>query len=78
MLQTIKFAKGRRSAEKCPKVVVLISIYPYLEPGLLEELERRVVDAESKFRAAELDQKLKRLEEAKQRQVNFKRRVLVV
>ena len=58
--------------------MVLISIYPYLEPGLLEELERRVVDAESKFRAAELDQKLKRLEEAKQRQVNFKRRVLVL
>ena len=63
--------------EKCPKVV-LISIYPCLEPGLLEELERRGGDAERKFRAAELDQKLKRLEEAKQRQVIFKRRVLVV
>merc|ERR1712079_367198 len=38
------------------------------EPGLLEELERRGGDAERKFRAAELGQKLKRLEEAKQRQ----------
>ena len=42
----------------------------FAEPGLLEELARRVEEAESKFRAADLDQKLKALEEAKQRQVN--------
>lgn len=39
------------------------------EPGLLDELERRVEEAERKFQAADLDLRLKELEAARQRQV---------
>lgn len=39
------------------------------EPGLLEELARRLEDAEREFQAQDLDQKLTDLEAAKQRQV---------
>ena len=42
---------------------------PYLEPGLLAELERRVGEAEAKFLEADLELKLDQLEQAKQRQV---------
>ena len=40
-----------------------------LEPGLLEELERRVSLAEAKFMEADLELRLEELEQAKQRQV---------
>jgi hypothetical protein len=40
-----------------------------LEPGLLEELERRVGLAEAKFMEADLELRLEQLEQAKQRQV---------
>ena len=39
------------------------------EPGLLNELSRRVEAAEREFVAQDLDQKLRDLEAAKQRQV---------
>ena len=39
------------------------------EPGLLDELARRVEEAEKKFQAADLDLRLKELDAAKQRQV---------
>jgi len=39
------------------------------EPGHLDELERRVEEAERKFQAADLDLRLKELEAARQRQV---------
>ncbi len=39
------------------------------EPGLLEELERRVGLAEAKFMEADLELRLEELEQAKQRQV---------
>jgi len=41
------------------------------EPGLLEELERRVGLAEAKFMEADLELRLEELEQAKQRQVIF-------
>ncbi len=41
----------------------------FVEPGLLDELERRVEEAERKFQAADLDFRLKELEAARQRQV---------
>ena len=44
-----------------------ISYFP--EPGLLNELSRRVEAAEREFAAQDLDQKLRDLEAAKQRQV---------
>ena len=40
------------------------------EPGLLEELARRVEDAEAQFEAQDLDLTLRDLEAAKQRQVS--------
>ena len=40
-----------------------------LEPGLLEELARRVEAAEAKFESANLDLRLTELEAAKKRQV---------
>ena len=40
-----------------------------VEPGLLEELERRVSLAEAKFMEADLELRLEELEQAKQRQV---------
>ena len=39
------------------------------EPGLLEELARRVEAAEAKFESANLDIRLTELEDAKKRQV---------
>lgn len=42
-----------------------------LEPGLLDELARRVEEAEKKFQAADLDLRLKELDAAKQRQVKL-------
>ena len=42
----------------------------FSEPGLLDELARRVEEAERKFQAADLDLRLKELDAAKQRQVN--------
>ena len=41
----------------------------FSEPGLLEELQKRVEAAEQKFKAAELDDHLSEFEVAKQRQV---------
>ena len=48
-----------------PLTVPLVS-----EPGLLEELARRVEDAEAQFEAQDLDLTLRDLEAAKQRQVS--------
>ena len=42
-----------------------------LEPGLLEELARRVEAAEAKFDSAKMDLSLKQLEDAKKIQVKF-------
>jgi len=50
------------------EISAILSTVEEPEPGLLEELARRVDEAEGKFRAADLDQKLMALEEAKQRQ----------
>ena len=47
----------------------LLTIEPIAEPGLLNELSRRVEAAEREFVAQDLDQKLRDLEAAKQRQV---------
>ena len=41
----------------------------FSEPGLLEELQKRVEAAEQKFKAAELDDHLSEFEVARQRQV---------
>ena len=49
----------------------MIITSPYLEPGLLEELQTRVEAAEQKFKAAELDDHLSEFEVARQRQVFF-------
>ena len=49
--------------------VIFLSILFFVEPGLLEELARRVEAAEAKFQAVDLDLRLKELEAAKQRQV---------
>ena len=43
--------------------------YFCLEPGLLEELARRVEAAEAKFDSAKMDLSLKQLEDAKKTQV---------
>merc|ERR1712029_489161 len=50
------------------EISAILSTVEEPEPGLLEELTRRVDEAERKFKAAALDQKLNELEEAKQRQ----------
>ena len=42
----------------------------YVEPGLLDELKRRVEAAEAKFESANLDLRLTELEAAKKRQVS--------
>ena len=43
----------------------------WLDPSILNDLERRLDAAERKYQEADLETKLKALEEAKQRQVNF-------
>ena len=43
------------------------------DSSFLDDLERRLNVAEEKYREADLEAKLKQLEEAKQRQVNVKR-----
>ena len=43
----------------------------FSEPGLMDELARRVEEAESQFQAQDLDQTLRDLEAAKQRQVKI-------
>ena len=48
---------------------VLVKVEVISEPGLLNELSRRVEAAEREFVAQDLDQKLRDLEAAKQRQV---------
>ena len=42
-----------------------------LDPSFLDELERRLDAAERKYQEADLESKLKQLEEAKQRQVKI-------
>ena len=51
------------------KVVLSGFVILFPEPGLLDELARRVEEAEKKFQAADLDLRLKELDAAKQRQV---------
>lgn len=53
---------------KCHEILELYRLFS--EPGLLDELARRVEEAERKFQAADLDLRLKELDAAKQRQVN--------
>lgn len=48
--------------------------FPLLEPGLLEALKFRVEAAEQKFRTAQLDDRLKEFEAARQRQVKYQRK----
>jgi len=55
------------------EIATILSTVEEPEPGLLEELERRVADAEEKFQAADLDIKLQELEAAKQRQAEMVR-----
>ena len=43
----------------------------FSEPGLMDELTRRVEEAETPFQAEDLDQALRDLEAAKQRQVKI-------
>jgi hypothetical protein len=51
---------------------LIVTIIFFSEPGLLDELARRVEEAERKFQAADLDLRLKELDAAKQRQVKIK------
>ena len=46
-------------------------MFLWLDPSILNDLERRLDAAERKYQEADLETKLKALEEAKQRQVNF-------
>ena len=48
---------------------VVLKTFQISEPGLLEELARRVEAAEAKFESANLDLRLTELEAAKKRQV---------
>jgi hypothetical protein len=43
-----------------------------IEPGLLDDLAKRVEEAERKFQAADLDLRLRELDAAKQRQVTHR------
>ncbi len=43
-----------------------------IEPGLLDDLAKRVEEAEKKFQAADLDLRLRELDAAKQRQVTHR------
>ena len=54
--------------QRCCKNVCYDCFY-FSEPNLLADLSRRVEEAEREFQAQDLDQKLKDLEAAKQRQV---------
>lgn len=45
------------------------NVFPLLEPQLLDDLARRVEEAERQFQAQDLDLQLRDLEAAKQRQV---------
>ena len=49
----------------------MLKTFQISEPGLLEELARRVEAAEAKFESANLDLRLTELEAAKKRQVTY-------
>ena len=64
-----------KSPTQIPRVGVFLTVEIFLEPGLLNELSRRVEAAEREFVAQDLDQKLRDLEAAKQRQVTKREKV---
>lgn len=60
--------KVEQAKKELDDIAAILSTVQEPEPGLLEELARRVEAAEQKFQAAELDLRLRDLEAAKQRQ----------
>ncbi|XP_059094696.1 laminin subunit gamma-1-like isoform X3 [Tigriopus californicus] len=60
-----KLAQAKKELEE---IAAILSRVVEPEPGLLEELARRVEEAEEQFQAEDLDQRLKDLVSAKQRQ----------
>ena len=72
---TLRYVLVWQSFKRCHTVFgyvylrVLVKAEVISEPGLLNELSRRVEAAEREFVAQDLDQKLRDLEAAKQRQV---------
>merc|ERR1740129_2266996 len=60
-----KVAKAKQELEE---ISAILSIVQEPEPGLLEALKFRVEAAEQKFRTAQLDDRLKEFEAARQRQ----------
>ena len=72
---TLRYVLVWQSFKRCHTVFgyvclrVLVKVEVISEPGLLNELSRRVEAAEREFVAQDLDQKLRDLEAAKQRQV---------
>merc|ERR1711997_1241182 len=60
--------KVNEAKKELDDIAAILSTVQEPEPGLLEELARRVEAAEAKFQAVDLDLRLKELEAAKQRQ----------
>merc|ERR1719414_290579 len=69
----IKSKEATRKVEQAKKeledIAAILATVQEPEPGLLNELSRRVEAAEREFVAQDLDQKLRDLEAAKQRQI---------
>merc|ERR1719229_1365398 len=69
----IKSKEATRKVEQAKKeledIAAILATVQEPEPGLLNELSRRVEAAEREFAAQDLDQKLRDLEAAKQRQI---------
>merc|ERR1712241_790308 len=69
----IKSKEATRKVEQAKKeledIAAILATVQEPEPGLLNELSRRVEAAEREFAAQDLDQKLMDLEAAKQRQI---------
>ena len=66
--------KVEQAKKELEDIAAILATVQEPEPGLLEELARRVEEAEREFAAQDLDQKLHDLEMAKQRQVRKKNR----
>merc|ERR1712073_62900 len=70
---TEKVNQAKNELEEIAQILATIDIQ---DPSFLDDLERRLDAAERKYQEADLESKLKQLEEAKQRQVlkaNFMR-----
>merc|ERR1719273_1142870 len=65
--------KVEKAKQELEEISAILSTVQDPEPGLLEELRRRVEAAEQKFKAAELDDRLKEFEAARRRQTETMR-----